>query len=168
MKILAGFRRLRFRVPFFRVSIGKGVTIRGQSSILFKGSASIGNFSTVTSIGGTIEIGDGFSCNERVSINADFGGSISIGKNCLIGPGVVLRSANHIFENPNLAIKAQGHNFKDIVLGDSVWIGANAVILAGVTIGENSVIGAGAVVTKDIPKFVVAAGVPARIIRRIG
>lgn len=167
MHIFAAFRRLRYRVPFLRVSIGRGVTIRGRSSITFKGSVNLGNFSTVTSVGGKIEIGDGFSCNERVSINADFGGLISIGKNCLIGPGVVLRSANHIFENPNKTIKAQGHKVENIVIGDDVWIGANAVILPGVTIGKHSVIGAGAIVTRDIPSFVVAVGVPAKIIRKI-
>jgi acetyltransferase-like isoleucine patch superfamily enzyme len=64
-------------------------------------------------------------------------------------------------------IKEQGHNCKDIILSDDVWIGANAAILPGVHVGRHSVIGAGVVVTKDIPDFVVAVGVPAKIIRNI-
>ena len=54
-----------------------------------------------------------------------------------------------------------------IVIGDDVWIGANSVILPGVTIGDNSVIGAGSVVTQDIPANSVAYGVPCRVIREI-
>lgn len=49
----------------------------------------------------------------------------------------------------------------------NVWIGANSVVLPGVTIGENSVIGAGSVVTKDIPSNVVAVGNPCRVVREI-
>jgi maltose O-acetyltransferase len=56
---------------------------------------------------------------------------------------------------------------KPIVIGNNVWLGGGAIVLAGVTIGENSVIGAGAVVTRDIPPNVVAAGNPARVIREI-
>jgi maltose O-acetyltransferase len=54
---------------------------------------------------------------------------------------------------------------KPIVLEDNVWLGGRVIVLAGVTIGEDSVIGAGSVVTSDIPPKVIAAGVPARVIR---
>ncbi|MCG6369200.1 DapH/DapD/GlmU-related protein, partial [Vibrio fluvialis] len=54
-----------------------------------------------------------------------------------------------------------------IHIGRNVWIGANSVVLPGVTIGENSVIGAGSVVTKDIPSNVVAVGNPCRVVREI-
>ena len=53
-------------------------------------------------------------------------------------------------------------------IGENVWIGANAVVLPGVTIGDNSVIGAGSVVTKDIPANVIAVGNPCRVLREIG
>lgn len=52
-----------------------------------------------------------------------------------------------------------------IVIGDNVWIGEKAAILAGVTIGEGAIIGANAVVTKNIPPYSIAAGIPARIIK---
>ena len=54
-----------------------------------------------------------------------------------------------------------------IHIGKNVWIGANATILAGVTIGDDTVIAAGAVVTKDVPGNTVAGGVPAKVIKRI-
>jgi maltose O-acetyltransferase len=55
-----------------------------------------------------------------------------------------------------------------ITLGDGIWLGANALVLPGVTIGENTVVGAGAVVNRDLPAGVVAVGNPARVIREIG
>ena len=57
--------------------------------------------------------------------------------------------------------------FKPVKIGNNVWIGANCTVLAGVEIGDNSVIGAGSVVTKSIPKNVVAVGVPCKILREI-
>ena len=57
-------------------------------------------------------------------------------------------------------------NKGDIVIGSDVWIGYEAVILAGVTIGDGAIIGTRAVVTKDVPPYTVAGGVPARPIRR--
>ncbi|MBQ3301685.1 MAG: maltose O-acetyltransferase, partial [Eggerthellaceae bacterium] len=52
-------------------------------------------------------------------------------------------------------------------IGNDVWVGAGAIILAGVTIGDKAVIGAGSVVTRDVPERVVVAGSPARVIRRL-
>ena len=56
---------------------------------------------------------------------------------------------------------------KEVVIGDNVWLGGNAVVCPGVHIGNNVVIGAGSVVTKDIPDWSVAAGNPCRVIRKI-
>ena len=56
-------------------------------------------------------------------------------------------------------------NVKPVVIGDDVWLGRRAIILPGVCIGNGSIIGAGAVVTKDIPPFSVAVGVPAKVIK---
>lgn len=91
---------------------------------------------------------------------------IYIGNDVMIGPRVMLSVACHPKE-PSLRRKGLQYN-KPIVIKDNVWIGADAVILAGVTIGENSVIGAGSVVTKDIPANVVAVGNPCRVIEEIG
>ncbi len=91
--------------------------------------------------------------------------TVSIGANAFIAPGVCISCAGHAF---NAEQRAEGiSSSKPITLEDNVWIGANAVICGGVTIGEGSIIGAGSVVTKNIPKGVVAAGSPCRVIREI-
>ncbi len=97
------------------------------------------------------------------------GSGITIEDDVLIGSGVHIYTVNHKFDDPTVPIIDQGHHAsEEIVLKKGSWIGANAVILSGVIIGENSVVGAGSVVTSSIPARVVAAGNPAKIIRRIG
>lgn len=94
-------------------------------------------------------------------------GRITIEENVMIGSGVHMYVHNHRFDNPDLPIIDQGYYpSKSIILKKGSWIGANAIILPGVTIGENSVIGAGSVVTHDIPPFSVAVGSPARVIKK--
>ncbi len=90
--------------------------------------------------------------------------SITIGSNVKIGTNVQLLTPTHPVQ-PELRLQRL-EAARPIVIGDNVWIGSGAIVLAGVTIGENSVIGAGAVVTKDVPPNVVAVGNPARVVRR--
>ncbi|KAA6130961.1 sugar O-acetyltransferase [Cupriavidus cauae] len=90
---------------------------------------------------------------------------ITIGEDVQIGPNVQLLTPTHPVD-PELR-RQKYEAAKPIVIGNNVWLGGGAIVLAGVTIGENSVIGAGAVVTRDIPPNVVAAGNPARVIREI-
>ena len=91
--------------------------------------------------------------------------SISIGADCQFGPNVQLLTASHPVDP--VARKEKWETCKPIRIGDNVWIGGGAIILAGLTIGDNSIVGAGAVVTRDIPANVVAVGNPARVIRQI-
>ncbi|MFG2675988.1 sugar O-acetyltransferase [Streptomyces sp. DT20] len=90
---------------------------------------------------------------------------ITIGRDCQIGPNVQLLTPTHPVEPEPRRDKLEAA--KPITIGDNVWLGGGAIVLAGVTIGDNSVIGAGAVVTKDVPANVVAVGNPARVIRSI-
>ncbi|SCF86419.1 sugar O-acetyltransferase [Streptomyces sp. Ncost-T10-10d] len=90
---------------------------------------------------------------------------ITIGRDCQIGPNVQLLTPTHPVEPQPRRDKLEAA--KPITIGDNVWLGGGAIVLAGVSIGDNSVIGAGAVVTKDIPANVVAVGNPARVIRSI-
>jgi acetyltransferase-like isoleucine patch superfamily enzyme len=96
-------------------------------------------------------------------------GKITIGNNVMLAPRVSIYAENHVFDNPNITIKAQGVAKSAVVIEDDCWIAANVVILAGVTIGKGSVIAAGSVVNDDVPAFSVVAGVPARVIKsRLG
>ncbi|MBE9005182.1 acyltransferase [Fortiea sp. LEGE XX443] len=92
-------------------------------------------------------------------------GEIKIGKRCMIAAHSGIYGNNHNFANPLEPIKYQGVTRKGIVIEDDCWLGHGVTVLDGVTIGQGSVIGAGAVVTKDIPPFSVAIGVPARVIK---
>lgn len=113
----------------------------------------------------------------------DCGKNIKIGKNVFINSCCCFQDQGGIIINDNVFIGHKvvfatlDHNFipekrsdmipRHIIIGKNVWIGANATILGGVTIGDNSIIAAGAVVTKDMPPDIVAAGVPAKVIKSI-
>jgi len=107
-----------------------------------------------------IVIGEGFYMNSGCHIL----GEIEIGSNVLFGPKVVVWGRDHGIAKDAL-IKDQLHVKAPVVIGDDVWVGANATILKGVTIGSGAVIGAGSVVTKDIPEYAIAVGNPAKVIK---
>lgn len=92
--------------------------------------------------------------------------SIKIGRDALIAEYVTIRDQHHGIDiDCGIPYREQEFTTAPIVIGDNVWIGAKATVLAGVTIGDHAVIGAGAVVTKDVPAYAIAAGVPAKVIR---
>jgi acetyltransferase-like isoleucine patch superfamily enzyme len=109
---------------------------------------------------GKVSIGDGAAINSHVQIYGH--GGVLIGEHAQIGPSTIVTTTGHDYR----AIELE-RDYSAIEIGKRVWIGANATILPGVSIGENSVIGAGAVVTRDIPAYSLAVGVPARVIRSI-
>lgn len=91
---------------------------------------------------------------------------IFIGDSVMFGPNVTVATAGHPID-PELRRRVGQYNIP-VRIGNNVWIGANAVILPGVTIGDNTVIGAGSIVTRDLPANVVAVGNPCRVLRPIG
>jgi acetyltransferase-like isoleucine patch superfamily enzyme len=94
--------------------------------------------------------------------------TITIEDDVMMGSGVHIYIHNHRFDRLDIPLIDQGfYPDKPVVLKRGCWIGANAIILSGVTIGMNSVIGAGSVVTKSIPDGVVAAGNPAKVLKKI-
>lgn len=90
-------------------------------------------------------------------------GTITIGDNVLIGPKVSLITTNHDLDPTKRNVLIN----KAIKIENNVWIGANAVVLPGITIGENSIVAAGSVVTKDVPKNTIVAGNPAKFIKNV-
>ncbi|MDD3410724.1 MAG: sugar O-acetyltransferase [Eubacteriales bacterium] len=91
---------------------------------------------------------------------------IYVGDHTMLGPNVVLATANHPIW-PELREKGWQYNLP-IHIGENCWIGAGVIIVPGVTIGDRSVIGAGSVVTRDIPADVLAVGSPCKVLRPIG
>jgi maltose O-acetyltransferase len=113
--------------------------------------------------GGRLEIGHHCFINYGSSIAATQ--LVQIGSYCTIGTHVI------IMDNQFHRLEPQRRNERPdpapVIIADNVWLGGRVIVLPGVSIGANSVIGAGSIVTKDIPADCVAAGVPARVIRRL-
>ena len=112
---------------------------------------------------GEVEIGD----HTRIGIHCTVIGPVSIGNNVNLAQGITVTALNHNFTDTSRRIDEQGISTKPVVIGDDVWIGANAVILPGVTIGRHVVVAAGAVVTNDVPNNCVVGGVPAKVIKNV-
>jgi acetyltransferase-like isoleucine patch superfamily enzyme len=112
---------------------------------------------------GDVTIGD----HTRVGIHCTVIGPVCIGNHVNLAQGITVTALNHNFADSNRKIDEQGISTKPVVIGDDVWIGANAVILPGVTIGRHVVVAAGAVVTKDVPDYSLVAGVPAKEIKKL-
>ncbi len=117
--------------------------------------------------GKNISLGENSHINQYCCVWASKNAKIILGDNLLMGPGAKIFSSNHGTE-AGMPMNRQEWVEKDVVVGNDVWIGANAVIVPGVKIGDGSIVAAGAVVTKDIPCNSVVGGVPARIIKERG
>jgi len=123
----------------------------------------IESFCCINNAVGDVTIGD----YTRIGIHNTIIGPVCIGNHVNLAQGITITALNHNFEDASKRIDEQGISTKPVVIGDDVWIGANAVILPGVTIGSHCVVAAGAVVTKDVPDNCVVGGVPAKLIKRI-
>lgn len=117
----------------------------------------------------SIKIGNGCSFQPYNHISCI--NKIEIGNNVLTGRWVTICDNNHgdtSFESVSLPpLKRKMTSNGPIIIGDNVWIGDKVSILSGVKIGYNSIIGANSVVTKDVPPFCVAVGIPAKVIKVI-
>ena len=130
---------------------------------------SLGDYSVVESFAcinnavGDVVIGD----HTRIGLHNTIIGPVTIGSHVNLAQGITITALNHNFADPQKRIDQQGVSTTPVTIGDDIWIGANAVVLSGVTIGNHSVVAAGAVVTKDVPPHSLVAGVPAKIIKHI-
>jgi len=113
-----------------------------------------------------VRIGAGSFLNLGVMVAAQE--LVEIGDHCMLANGCFVSDADHRFEDPDQPITWQGFRTRGPTrIGDNCWLGANVVVTSGVTIGERCVIGANSVVTSDIEPFSIAAGAPARLLRRV-
>nr|WP_295884057.1 DapH/DapD/GlmU-related protein [uncultured Devosia sp.] len=113
---------------------------------------------------GDVEFGAHCTVNPYAMIS----GKVRCGDGVRIASHVSIVGFNHGFDDPDVPIHKQKHETLGITIEDDVWIGANAVVLDGVTVGKGAVIAAGAVVSRDVPEMAIVGGVPARIVRYRG
>ena len=112
-----------------------------------------------------ITIGDDCMIMYRFQCNATR--SVQIGNHVLIASNVLITDSDHVIEAGGVPVTRNGKFITQPVrIGNNCWIGQNAVILKGVTIGDHCIIGANSVVTHDVPSGCVAAGSPARVIKK--
>jgi acetyltransferase-like isoleucine patch superfamily enzyme len=137
---------------------------RSNRGITVGSGAFLGRGTILSCKDGDITLGDhanlGFHC-EVFS-----GSSVTVGRHALFAAQVYVVGGGHEFEAGDAAVIDQPRTSRGIVLGDDVWLGTGAKVLDGVRIGSHAVVGANAVVTADLPEAAIAAGVPARVLRR--
>jgi maltose O-acetyltransferase len=151
--MLAGsrLRAAALRLAGFRV--GRGVTLGDMPRIFGNGP-----------IAQRLTIGD--HCFFNVGATLELGESITIGRWVTLGPDVMLLTTTHEIGGPGQ--RCSSRTLAPIWVGDGVWIGARAIVLPGVTIGRGAVVGAASLVMHDIEPNTLVAGVPARLVRRLG
>ena len=123
----------------------------------------IESFACINNAVGDVMIGD----HTRIGLHNTIIGPVIIGSHVNLAQGITVTALNHNFEDSEKRIDEQGVSTSAVTIEDDIWIGANAVVLPGVTIGHHSVVAAGAVVTKDVPPHSLVAGVPAKVIKQI-
>lgn len=149
---------------------GKIVFTTKKPIIVNKGYISIGNITRILSDinqvrfgvrkGAELTIGDNCRINgPRISVST----KVSIGNNCGIAPEVLIMDGDH----HKVGDRSKEGKKQAIIIEDDVWVATRCIIMKGVTLGKGCVIAAGSVVTKDVPPYTLAAGVPAKVIKKI-
>jgi tetrahydrodipicolinate N-succinyltransferase len=150
------------------IELGRGCKIHADASVDASRSpgvrlgdkVTLNRYAYVQGGNGGVRLGDRVEINNFSIVNGT--GGVDIGEDTLVGPGVRIISYQHQYAR-GATIRSQPVQAKPIRIGRDVWLGANAVILAGVSIGDGAVVAAGAVVREDVPAYAVVAGVPATV-----
>ena len=125
-------------------------------------ASTIEDFSAVNNGVGDVIIGN----RTRIGLSNTIIGPVTIGDDVRLAQNVVLSGLNHNYEGIESPIHEQGVSTKPIVIEAESWIGANVVIVPGVTIGKHSIVAAGSVVTKSMPPYSVIVGNPAKVLKQ--
>jgi len=155
--------------PFYHKK-GKGAIIRSRTRLdvvpwnrFELGTNSIiEDFSAINNGVGSVIIGN----RTKIGLSNTIIGPVTIGNDIRLAQNITLSGLNHNYDDINIPIHEQGVSTAPICIEDHTWIGANVVVVAGVTIGKHAIIAAGSIVTKDVPPYSVAVGNPARIIKQ--
>ena len=151
LRWLPGIEGLLLRGLFYRALVQRG----GKSLLIYPSVYII--FSHRMTVG------------QRVAINVgtyiDAGGGLEIGDHVMIGPHCIISSREHSIEPSGIPMCYQPVRYREIKIGNDVWLGANVSIRGGVQIGDGSVVAAGAVVVSDVPPNAIVGGVPAKVLR---
>jgi len=127
-----------FKEAAGRLTIGRGADFGNGACLVMKDDASLGEYCSITGKG-----------------------TVTIGRHVRMGYGCMIVTQNHRY----LEEGYDGFDIKNTLIDDHALLGHRSIILPGVTIGKHAIIGAGAVVTKDIPDYAVAVGIPARVVK---
>jgi acetyltransferase-like isoleucine patch superfamily enzyme len=151
MKLIKGFFRYLYYFSSVRKFRSKG------DNLIFSNHGVFIRPEEIT-IGSNVFISNNFHISAR---------NLKIGNNIMIGPNVVIECDNHLYDivGKTMFQNRDLRNVKGVTIEDDVWIGANVIILPGVTVGEGSIVGAGSVVSKNVPSYSICVGNPCRKIK---
>ena len=158
------FRKDQFKKLGKKVVFEKGVMVFHPENIILGENVYVGHNAILKAYHkAKMIIGDGTWIGQGCFFHS--AGGLTIGKNVGIGPGVKIITSSHTEEGWAKPILHSTLEFAPVIIEDDADIGVGAIILPGVVVGKGAQIGAGAVVTKNIPSYMIAVGVPAKVIR---
>lgn len=151
--------RVEFQGPVF-IGPGFALTIPDSGTLIVGPNVEFRrNFVCEISQNGVVEIGAHTAFTNSAMVQCTT--SVRIGDHCQFAQSALIVDGNHRFRDPYRSVSQQGYDFRPITIGRDVWVSAKVTIVANV--GERAVIGANSVVTRDIPPYCLAVGVPARV-----
>lgn len=158
------FDRADFRQLGRHVVIEPGVLVFHAETITIGDDVYIGHYAILKGYHrGSLQIGDGTWIGQHCFLHS--AGGLIIGRDVGIGPGARIITSTHMDEGDDSPIVRGQLRLAPVTIEEGADIGVGVVILPGVTVGAGAQVGAGAVVTRDVPSYTVAAGVPARVVR---
>jgi acetyltransferase-like isoleucine patch superfamily enzyme len=160
-RLRAALLRLRGARIGAKTSIGPRVVVRRANLVALGSRVEIEHDVFLKVIDGSLQVGDFAFIGRGCEI--DVAQSVTVGAHTLLAPNVFITDHTHNHARRQ-RLDEQGNRTAPVVIGSDAWIGAHAVVLAGVTIGDGAIVGAGAVVTNDVAPYAIVAGVPARVI----